>query len=110
KLKRFEINPGDKVTEIIVADVDGDGLEDLIILMGREVRVHFQRAPGSFQAEPDQRFKIDPRAVIMDVGAVLGTKEKTIAFLREDGVYAYPLRPPESGKDKPYFELRAKRI
>lgn len=110
-LHRFEIEAHEKITEVLLEDIDGDGLKDLVLLLGREVRVFFQRAPGIFQSEPDQRFRIDPRAVVMDVGDVLGTgKTRQIVFLREDGVYAYPLRPADAPDGKPYFELRAQKV
>ncbi|MEZ0230761.1 MAG: FG-GAP repeat domain-containing protein [Planctomycetota bacterium] len=112
KLNRFEIEGRDKITEVVTEDLDGDGLKDLVLLLGREVRIHFQRAPGIFQAEPDQRFKIDPRAVVMDLGDVFATgKTKQVAFLREDGVYAYKLLPADGPDKKPYFEIpRAHRV
>jgi hypothetical protein len=104
KLTRFEIEGRDKITEVLIEDLDGDGLKDLVLLLGREVRVHFQRAPGIFQSEPDQRFKIDPRAVVMDLGDVFATgKTKQVAFIRDDGVYAYKLLPAEGPDKKPYF-------
>jgi hypothetical protein len=110
KLRRFEIPCHEKLNEILVEDLDGDGKRDLLLLLGRELRVHFQRESGTFEAEPDQRFKIDPRAVIMDVGSVLDPKTKQVAFIREDGVYAYPLVPAETPEKKPYYELRAKKL
>src|SRR5207253_671842 len=53
KLNRFEIEAHDKITEVLLEDLDGDGLKDIVILLGREMRVFFQRAPGIFQPEPD---------------------------------------------------------
>lgn len=106
KLNRYEIEARDKITEVLLEDLDGDGLKDMILLLGREVRIFFQRAPGIFQSEPDQRFKIDPRAVVMDVGDVMATgKTKQVVFLRDDGVYAYRLMPAESADKMPYFEV-----
>jgi hypothetical protein len=111
KLNRFEIEAHDKITEVLLEDLNGDGRKDLILLLGREVRIYFQRENGSFPGEPDQRFRIDPRAVIMDIGNLLGEgKTKEIAFIREDGVYAYPLLPPEKPGDFPSYFLKAKRV
>ena len=110
KLRAFDIEAHDKITEVLAEDLDGDGRKDLLLLLGREVRIYFQREAGGFPAEPDQRFRIDPRAVVMDLGDVLGDGTKQIAFIRDDGVYAYPMKPAENTDSKPYFELRARRI
>jgi hypothetical protein len=104
KLNRFDIDPGDKITEVVLEDLDGDGLKDLVLLLGREVQVYFQRSPGGFPPKPDQRFRIDPRAVVMDVGDVLATgNSKQIVFLRDDGLYAYVLHASDKPDQKPYF-------
>lgn len=110
RLDRFVIETHGKVTDVLVEDLDGDGKKDLLLVMGREVRVHFQRPDGSFPAEADQRFRLDPRAAIFDVGDVRGEGKKDVVFVREDGVYSYVLKPGEKPGDLPFFELRPRKL
>jgi hypothetical protein len=103
---RTVIQTHGKVTDLIIDDLDGDGRKDLVVVMGREVRVFFQRDKGAFPATPDQSFRIDPRASIFDLGDIRGEGKKDLVFLREDGVYSYQLKPPENPGERPFFDLR----
>lgn len=76
-------------------DLDGDGLGDLIVFHtkgpgGREERwlSVFYQTSGGFSG-PQRVFRVDPRAVVFDVGDLLPDPGREIAFLARDGLYAY---------------------
>ena len=98
-----------EVGDVVAKDLDGDGLEDLIVLhtkgrRGREERwlsVFCQTAEG-FPPAPQRAFRVDPRAVVFDVGDALPAPGLEIAFLARDGLYAYAVgTPPHSPSHAP---------
>lgn len=108
KLQRIDLEVGGKVTEVVPADVDGDGRRDLLIVRGREALLHLQAPDGGFAAEPVQRFRFHPRTVLFDVGDLDGDRRAEVVLLQPDGVYAYRLQERPGGRL--LFGLRPEKI
>ncbi len=107
-LVRGDIETKGKITDLVVEDLDGDGNKDLLIIMGREIRLHFFSVKdGGFRPEPDQRFKLDPRAILFDVGDLDGDGKKEIVLLREDGVFAHRLDVVDG---RPFYALKLEKL
>ena len=88
----FELARDNNWDQLITEDIDGDGRKDLIFsdydpLIGRELKVHRQRADGSFLSEPQ---RIEIKTEIIAIGFVDLRKDpgKELLLLASTGVYS----------------------
>ena len=87
--REFPIGPGQRVTDHIPIDLDGDGFLDLVLVRRREVSIFLQR-DGRFEPErPNQRFNFVDAAIIWDHADLDGDGRPEVLFLTGDGVYYY---------------------
>jgi hypothetical protein len=85
-----------RVGHYVAEDLDGDGLADLVVFhtkeeagSGRRWLSVFRQTAHGFSSVA--AFRVDPRAVVFDVGDALPAPGQEIAFLARDGLYAYVL-------------------
>jgi len=82
-----------RITQRHTADLDGDGLEDILLLLGRTARVHFQDPSLGFRAEADLSLEIARDAILFDTGDVDGDpKTRELVLLGTDSVSAVSFR------------------
>ncbi|MBI2950927.1 VCBS repeat-containing protein [bacterium] len=94
----------------LAEDLNEDGLRDLTVFhtkgeaghRERWLSIFYQTAAG-FPSGPQRSFRVDPRAVVLDIGDVLPAHGKEIAFLARDGLYACALDPLLSPSPAPPF-------
>lgn len=79
----------------LAEDLNEDGLRDLTVFhtkgeaghRERWLSIFYQTAAG-FPSGPHRSLRVDPRAVVFDIGDLLPSPGKEIAFLARDGLYA----------------------
>lgn len=76
----------EKVDSSLLADVDGDGLQDVIVQVGRRVDTHRLTAAANF-ADPAS-VELPKKAFLFDLFPVSGEKACDLVYLTTDGVYA----------------------
>ncbi|MEK7867615.1 MAG: VCBS repeat-containing protein [Planctomycetota bacterium] len=81
---RIEVR--EKVDSSILADIDGDGLQDVVIQVGRRVDAHRLTPAGTF-ATPVS-VELPKKAFLFDLFPVSGAKASDLVYLTTDGVYA----------------------
>lgn len=106
--RRFELEVGGRMTEVIPADVDGDRRKDLLVVRGREALLYLQGSDGSWPSQPNQRFRFHPTTVLFDLEDLDGDGAAEVLLLQPDGVSAYRLKR-EPGAS-PMFGLRPHKI
>lgn len=72
-------------SDILCCDLNGDGLDDLALLNGRDLSLFFQNSTQGFEREPQQRFQLDGRPSLV-WPARLGKKSESILMMTSDGV------------------------
>ncbi|OGG52806.1 MAG: hypothetical protein A3F84_05440 [Candidatus Handelsmanbacteria bacterium RIFCSPLOWO2_12_FULL_64_10] len=98
----------------LAEDLNEDGLRDLTVFHTKGEAGHterwlsiFHQTAAGFPSGPQRSLRVAPRAVVLDVGDVLPSHGKEIAFLARDGLYAYTLEqnlsPPLSHSPSPPF-------
>jgi hypothetical protein len=106
--------PGE-VLQMAVADMDGDGLKDIVAVClyttkgkapARCLSVFYQRKGTGFQPYPDESWVLDPEASVFDVGDVQRSGKKAIVYMRHDGLYAY-LQNNHAYKSRPVLLAKA---
>jgi len=97
-LRRVDLEVGGRITEVLPADLDGDGRPDLFVVRGREGLIFFQGDDGSWPSRPNQRFRLHPRTLLFDLADVTGDGRAEVVLLMADGVYVYRLRARRGGR------------
>ncbi len=95
----FRLSVAGEIRDHITDDLDGDGLEDILIvhLKGLEpqrtrwISIFFQGRGGRFATAPDQSWCIDSTAAIMDTGNIGGDNCREICFITPEGLSYYPM-------------------
>ena len=90
---RYELPVKEPINDIIVDDLNEDGLQDLLIITksseDKKILVFFQKSSGFFK-NPDQVLNIDKEAVSFDLGNITDEhKGKEIVYLTNRSVYYY---------------------
>jgi hypothetical protein len=96
--RRYDLQVGGRITEVLPVDLDGDQREDLLVVRGREALVFFQGKDGSWPRRASQRFRFHPRTVLFDVGDVDGDGLAEVVLLQAGQVRAYRLRQRPNGR------------
>lgn len=81
---RIEVR--EKVESSILADVDGDGLQDVVVQVGRRVDVHRLTAAGVFAAPLS--VELPRKAFLFDFFPVSAPRACDLVYVGSDGVYA----------------------
>ena len=95
----FKLNVPGKLLQHRVEDLDGDGLDDILVIHRkglepdetRWVSVFWQDGARGFGTAPDQSWEIDRDAGVLDIGDVAGDTRKEICYLTNKGVRYYPI-------------------
>ncbi len=96
---KYDLKVNGKVIDILVDDLNFDGLKDLLVihvqgLVPRETRLFslfWQRTDNSFTGVPDQSWEVDSRATVADTGDVDPAWGKEIIYLTGKEVAYYRL-------------------
>ncbi len=89
RFREVAFEKGPRITDRLAEDVDGDGRPDLVIVRGREFAIHLQK-DGTYDPDrPDQKFRLDERAIIWDFGDLDGDGRPELIFLATDGMWYY---------------------
>jgi len=78
-----EINGGN--SELMVCDLDGDGLKDLVLLDNTNLSIFYQNPNRGFPREPQQTYSLEPRPCVI-WPAKLGGPSDSILVMTGDGV------------------------
>lgn len=88
-----EINLSDGIKDGLVADMDGDGLLDILLISGNYVYLYYQREEIGFSEQPAERIFFNLLGELIDVGEVkphhpgleiLGLSEKGVSYFYKD--------------------------
>lgn len=71
--------------ELLLADLDGDGLQDLIMLDEFKLSIFYQDAKGSFPREPQQGYQLEARPCVL-WAVQLGQPAASVLVMTSDGV------------------------
>lgn len=71
--------------QLLVCDLDGDGLRDLVLVGGRELSIFYQAALRGFTREPQQAYHLESRACLVWT-AKLGQAAEGLLVMTSDGV------------------------
>jgi len=71
--------------ELMMCDLDGDGLTDLVLLNGHDLSVFYQDAGPGFPHEPQQTYRLDNHPCIV-WAANLGRPAGSLLVMTSDGV------------------------
>ncbi len=102
----IQLERGRTVKAAALADVDGDGLDDLIIATARRnkafdraIEIHLRRKTGdAFVAAPDFSFDVPQDAVAFAVGDVHEDAGAEIVIFTANGAFAWRPKGPEDAK------------
>ena len=93
--KKIELEYNGKYDSYIVEDLNGDNLNDILLLTTNKQNqffsIYYQKITG-FDKTPQQKIKISKRAILFDVANIDSSKNKEIVFLTKKGVYYYEFR------------------
>src|SRR5882724_4893957 len=71
--------------EVMMCDLDGDGLTDLVLMNGHDLSVFFQDAGPGFPHEPQQTYRLENHPCIVWT-ANLGQPSGSLLVMTSDGV------------------------
>jgi hypothetical protein len=94
---RATLSTEGKIVDGIVEDLNDDGLLDILAVYTtghqphtqRWLAVFWQKEAQMFDSSPNQTWKVDPRAAILDVGDISSDPGQEIVFLAQDGIHFY---------------------
>lgn len=69
----------------LIADLDGDGRDDLVVADRNELSFYYQNPDGTYPAEPAQKYVLAPRPALLCAGAVQGAAA-SVFVLSNEGV------------------------
>ena len=71
--------------QLMICDLDGDGLKDLILMDDTNLSIFYQDPKQGFTREPQQTFRLDPRPCLVWT-AKLGKPAGSLLVMTSDGV------------------------
>ena len=72
-------------SDIMCCDLNGDGLDDLVLLDGLDLSIFYQNSTQGFERKPQQQFQLDGRPSLV-WPARLGKKAESLLMMTSDGV------------------------
>lgn len=81
---RIEVR--EKVDSSLLADVDGDGLLDIVVQVGRRVDAYLQKAEGAF-SQPAS-VELPKKAFLFDLFPVSAPRASDLVYVTAEGVFA----------------------
>jgi FG-GAP-like repeat len=72
-------------SDILCCDLNGDGLDDVVLLDGLDLSIFFQNSTDGFERQPQQQFQLDGRPSLV-WPARLGKKAESLLMMTSDGV------------------------
>jgi hypothetical protein len=72
-------------SDLICCDLNGDGLDDLVLVDGVDLSIYFQNSTQGFERKPQQHFQLDGRPSLVWPGR-LGKKGESLLMMTSDGV------------------------
>ncbi|MFQ5754169.1 MAG: hypothetical protein ACE5HI_19455, partial [bacterium] len=108
--RMFELAFSGNLVFYHVEDLNQDNLKDILLLTEnvdgnsdeKWLSVYMQSNQG-FEEQPSQKFKLDTRMIVLDIGDVAGDLNKELVFLRGRDLFYYPL-------DDTGFSLEARKL
>ncbi len=97
--KLSTLSVADKLLYLEDADLNVDGLKDILIIHRKGLRpaetkwvsIFWQMENGGFSTAADQSWEIDSLAISLDIGNVAGDDRKELCILTPTGVSYYPI-------------------
>jgi len=78
--------------DMTLADLNDNGLQDVLIVTGNSFMVFFQREGSGFSKYPDQTLEFTEEVRVVDIGEVDPTKGKEIIYMGRNGTFYYKQR------------------
>jgi hypothetical protein len=72
-------------SELMICDLDGDGLKDLVLLDNTNLSIFYQNPNQGFSREPQQTYSLEPRPCVI-WPAKLGGPADSLLIMTSDGV------------------------
>jgi hypothetical protein len=72
-------------SELMICDLDGDGLKDLVLMDGLDLSIYYQDGAQGFTRAPQQTWRLDPRPCVV-WAAKLGGPAESLLVMSSDGV------------------------
>jgi hypothetical protein len=95
ELTTVQLPPGGALDDALLADLDGDGLDDLALSASfesgaRALRLHRARAAAPrYSPEPDALLELTPDVVAYALGDVHADRGREVVLYSAGGVYAW---------------------
>jgi hypothetical protein len=78
-------NVAGRSSDLLVCDLDGDGLKDLVLMDDFNLSIFYQTPTSGFTREPQQTFRLEPRPCLVWT-AKLGRPAGSLLVMTSDGV------------------------